>query len=122
MHMNKGFTLIEILVSLVVLAIGMLGLSRITITAINVNAANERRTIASTLMQDRMESIKQSGYSGATNASTTENYGYVPNYSAYKRVTTIALNTPVTNMKTVTVAVFWDHDKHSLSATTILAQ
>jgi type IV pilus assembly protein PilV len=122
MHKNKGFTLIEVLIAMVVLAIGMLGMSRITIAIINVNDANGRHTIASVLVQDCMESIKKSGYAGATNASSTEDYGNVPNYSAYKRVTTIASDTPAVNMKTVIVTVFWDHDKHSLSTTTILAQ
>lgn len=122
MHKNQGFTLIEVLVSLVVLAIGMLGLSHITIATVNVNAFNKRHTIASALVQDRMESIKKSGYAGATSASYAEEYGTIQNHNAYKRVTTIAFNTPGTNMRTVTVTVFWENDKHSLRATTILAQ
>src|SRR5262245_40587204 len=120
MRTNNGFTLIEILVALVVLSIGMLGLTRVTVTTVNVNSSNKRHTIASTLVQDRLERVKKSGYAGATNASYTEGYGTIQAYNAYKRVTTIALNTPAANMRTVTVTVSWENDSHSLSATTIL--
>jgi type IV pilus assembly protein PilV len=122
MRASNGFTLIEVLISIIVLSIGMLGLSRITVATINANSSNKRHTIASTLVQDRMESVKKSGYAGATNTSYTEGYNTITNYAAYKRVTTITLNSPAANMRTVTVTVFWQNDKHSLSATTILAE
>jgi len=119
---KSGFTLTEVLVSLVILSIGMLGLSRMTLGSININALNKNKNIASTLLQDRIENIKRSGYIGATSASSTENYGTLQGYATYKRVTSIAFNTPATNVKTVTVTVFWENDKRSLSATTLLAE
>jgi hypothetical protein len=53
------------------------------------------------------------------------NYQYTNtefDYSTYKCVTSVAANTPATNMKTVTVTVFWQNDRHALSAATILAE
>jgi len=131
-HQQDGFTLIEMLIALVVLAIGMLGTSRITVATVSVHTATERLAKASALLQDSLERIKQSGY-GSTNPGTvTDSYGSMSsyntyggttcNYSIYKRVTSIAADTPATNMKTVTVTVFWQNDHQALSASTILAQ
>ena len=129
---QHGFTLIEMLVALVVLSIGMLGMSRITVSTISVHATNERLAKASALLQDSMERLKKSGYAGATSGTVTDTYGSMVhyntytntefNYSIYKRVTSVAANTPATNMKTVTVTVFWQNDRHALSASTIVAE
>lgn len=121
-HNQHGFTLIEALVAIVVLAIGMLGSSRMTVSMITVHTANERLANASALLQDRMERLKESGYAGSATVSSTEAYGTIPQYSAYKRVTSVAVDTPATNMKTVTVTVSWQNDQHALNASTILAE
>jgi prepilin-type N-terminal cleavage/methylation domain-containing protein len=127
-----GFTLIEVLVALVVLSIGMLGMSRITVSTIAVHTANEHLAEASALLQDSLERIKKAGYASATAGTVTDPYhsmasystygGTTFNYSLYKRVTSVAAQSPATNMKTVTVTVFWQQDQQALSASTILAQ
>jgi len=132
LHTQHGFTLIEMLIAIVVLAIGMLGLARMTMATISVHTATERLARASALLQDSMERIKHAGYGGATPGTVTDAYGALSsystsggttfNYSSYKRVTSIVANTPATNMKTVTVTVFWQNDQQALSASTILAQ
>ena len=119
---DSGFTLIEVLVALVVLTIGVLGISQASLAVVKANANNERRTIAISLVQSRLESIKRAAYAGATTASSTENYGTIANYGGYRRVTSVAFNTPATNMKTITVTVSWEQNHHALSASTILAQ
>ncbi len=131
-HHQRGFTLIEVLIAIVVLSIGMLGTSRITVSTVSVHTANERLAKASALLQDSMERIKESGYGGANSGTVTDNYGSMSsyntygnttfNYSIYKRVTSVAANTPATNMKTVTVTVFWQNDRQALSASTIVAE
>jgi type IV pilus assembly protein PilV len=128
---QHGFTLIEVLVALVVLSIGMLGMSRITVSTVSVHTSNERLARASALLQDSMERIKRTGYGSANAGTVTDAYGLMSsynengttsNYGIYKRVTSIAADTPATNMKTVTVTVFWQNDRQALSASTILAQ
>ena len=132
-HKQHGFTLVEVLVALVVLSIGMLGMSRITVSTVSVHTANERLGKASALLQDSLERVKQSGYGGATPGTVTDDYGSNTlsnytyggttfNYSKYKRVTSVTANTPAANMKTVTVTVFWQKDQQALSASTILAE
>jgi hypothetical protein len=124
--------LIELLFALMVLSIGMfgmlratssmIGMSGATVSMMAVHTANERSAHAAALLQDRMETLKHSGYSGAATVSSTEDYGTIAQYSTYKRVTTVAVNTPAANMKTVTVSVYWQNDRHTLSASTILAE
>jgi type IV pilus assembly protein PilV len=131
-HHQCGFTLIEVLVAMVVLAIGLLGTSRLTVSTVSVQTANERLAKASALLQDSMERIKQAGYGGANPGTVTNNYGSMAsynmygnttfNYSLYKRVTFVAAQTPAANMKTVTVTVFWQQDQQALRASTILAE
>src|ERR1044072_6958736 len=124
-HHQRGFTLIEVLVAIVVLSIGMLGASRLTVSTVSVHTTNEHLAQASSLLQDSMERIKKSGYANTNPGTVTDDYGSdtlsnynpdnIPNagfdYSKYKRVTSIVANTPATNMKTVTVTVFWQKDK-----------
>jgi len=122
LHTQHGFSLIEMLIALVVLSIALLGMSRASVSMITVHTANERSAHASALLQDRMETLKHAGYSGAATVSSTEAYGTIPQYSTYKRVTTVAVATPAANMKTVTVTVSWQNDRHTLSASTMLAE
>jgi prepilin-type N-terminal cleavage/methylation domain-containing protein len=131
---QHGFTLMEVLVALVVLSIGMLGMSRLTVSTVSVHRANDRLAKASALLQDSMERIKHTGYSygGAVTNAVTNDYGSLSsyntyggttfNYSLFKRVTSVAAQSPATNMKTVTVTIFWQNDQQALSASTIIAQ
>jgi prepilin-type N-terminal cleavage/methylation domain-containing protein len=122
LHTQHGFSLIEMLIALVVLSIALLGMSRASVSMITVHTENERLARASALLQDRMETLKHSGYSGVATVSSTEAYGTISQYSTYKRVTSVAVDTPAANMKTVTVTIYWQNDRHTLSASTILAE
>lgn len=119
LHNNKGFTLLEILIAMVILSIGLLGMAALTGGIMRGNSFSNELTTATTLAQDRMEDIKRAGYSGAS--SLTENYNEISNFPLHKRVTSI-VDGPATDMKTVTVTVYWDSDAHSVVLKTILAE
>jgi len=51
---QKGFTLIEAMVAMLIVSIGLLAMANLLITAIRVNKANEVRLEASTLAQSTM--------------------------------------------------------------------
>ena len=55
----------------------------------------------------------------------TETYGTIEHYEDFKRVTTATPTDPGDpdpDMLTLTVAVYWNSDKKSVSATTIIVQ
>ena len=55
--MQAGFTMIELLVAVVILAIGMLGLAQLQITAIKTNAQSATSTAATALAQQIVEDV-----------------------------------------------------------------
>lgn len=109
---NKGFTLLELLIALAVLAIGLLGIAGMMISAIQGNAFGGKMSMAENLASQRLEFFKNLGYGsitreiglagcafGTSGASTcgagtaTENYGEVDcgnaTYSRFIRETTM---------------------------------
>src|SRR5919108_4982178 len=119
---TNGFTLIEILIATVIITVTSLGVASLTLGIIRGNSFSKRLTVATTLTQDHLENVKRLGYSNAGTAAGTENYGSIANYTGYKRVTSVTNNTPATNMKTINVTVYWDSDKHSANAGTIISE
>ncbi|MEW6002485.1 MAG: prepilin-type N-terminal cleavage/methylation domain-containing protein [Nitrospirota bacterium] len=59
---EKGLTLIEVLVAIVILAIGLLGVALMQYMAIGGNAFGREMQIATELGQERIEIIKSSNY------------------------------------------------------------
>jgi len=116
----SGFTLVELLVALTILAVGFLGVYSLGIGIIRANLSIDRLTTATTLAQDKLEQIRGLGYSAA--ASSTENYNSIATYPFYKRVTSVQVGTPAVGMKTVIVTVYWNSDANSVALTNYLAE
>ena len=55
---QKGFTLVEVMISMLVLAIGLLGLAPMMVTAMYGNAFSKEVTSSAFLAQDSMERLK----------------------------------------------------------------
>jgi prepilin-type N-terminal cleavage/methylation domain-containing protein len=130
-----GFTLVEIMISLVILSVGLLGLASQTLSVIKANSLSDQMTRATVLAEDKMEELKRLGYAHAqlqdtdsntadvstdiqtnpsfftnpdhSNTNPTSETGTVTLTSTPKRVWNVANNTPATGMKTVTVIVGW---------------
>jgi type IV pilus modification protein PilV len=121
---DKGFTLIEVLIAIIILSIGLLGMAALAVGIIKGNTFSNDLTEATTLAQDMMEDIQELGYNGTPSSDTTaiEAYGTIANYPYFKRVTETDLDNPVAGIKMVTVTTYWDSDSHSVELKTILVR
>lgn len=122
-HNSEGFSLLEVLVAMVILSIGLLTTAALTVGIIQGNGFNKKHTTATTLAREQMEDIRRRGYSGMPASGTiTEDYNTFTNYPSHKRVTETLADDPGSNMKTVTVTVYWDSDNRSVALQTILGR
>lgn len=123
---HRGFTLLEVLVTLVILEIGLLGTLALTTSVIRGNYFSKNITSATAIAQTQLEAVQREGYQNATTdkfptGAQAVNMGGV----SFTRTTTIAGDTPAANMKTVTVTVNWNEANNaarSVTLQTILAQ
>ena len=72
---QDGFSLIEVLIALVILAIGLLGLALFQTTAIKGNAIASKWTVATELAQDRLERFRHVDW---TTIQSSVPGGFVP--------------------------------------------
>jgi len=125
-HRQSGFTLIEIMIAMFVLAVGLLGAAGVVITVINGNALSKEITTATTLAQDKMEDIINLGYSGtpSSDTTTTEDYNSITYYPTYKRVADVDVDSPAAGMKTIEVKVefLWKDATRNVTLKTIVAE
>jgi type IV pilus assembly protein PilV len=129
---NSGFSLIETLLAVAILSIGMLATGALVVGIINGNSVAKHITIATTLAQDKMEDLRQSGYSGLSSidSTTTEDYDSIVNagdgssteYANYRRVTDVDVDAPDGGMKTVTISVYWRSGSNPASLKAIFAE
>ena len=68
---QEGFTLVELLITLVVLSIGLLGLAGFQTQMIHANSFSRDMTIANNIGTDLLEEAKEVGVSGIGNLFTT---------------------------------------------------
>ena len=105
---EKGLSLIEVLVAMVVLSLGLLGLERVHIAAIQANTIASRLTQGTTLAQDRAEQLMALPYDHAKLVNTTvdsnTDISIPEGYTISWKVDT---NVPSTGIKTISIDVTW---------------
>jgi type IV pilus assembly protein PilV len=110
---QSGFTLIEVMIALVILAVGLLALMTLQIVSIRANAFSSDMTYAGTLAQSRIEHLRNTAYDSI--APNTDFEYDDPDHHTYtsakgtsytvKRL--VEDNTPATDMKTITMKIEW---------------
>jgi type IV pilus assembly protein PilV len=115
---EKGFTLIEVVAGLIILAIGLLGIAAMQVTATKGGHFSNNVTQATILAQDKLEYLKNLSYSDSNLSSGQHNEGIISG-TIFSRVYHV-LEDAGNSMKTITVTVSWtDRGNHSISFPTI---
>lgn len=97
-----GFTLLEVLISIVILSVGLLGVAFMQVSGTRGNTVGREMSQASFLAQRQMESLIQQGYDSVGNGTTTSS-GFDISWNATEAVF-------LDDTKTVRLKVTWDKD------------
>lgn len=115
---ERGFTLIEVIAGLIVLAIGLIAIASMQITAIKGSAFSSHMTQAAILAQDQLEYLKNLPFDHPDLSSGNHDEGQIPN-TTFSRTYEVVEDTG-NSLKTITVTIQWyDHGKHNVSFSTI---
>jgi len=98
----RGFTLLEVLISIVILSVGLLGVAFMQVSGTRGNTVGREMSQASFLAQRQMESLIQQGYDSVGNGTSTSS-GFDISWNATEAVF-------LDDTKTVRLKVTWDKD------------
>lgn len=117
---SRGFTLIEIVVAIVMLAFGVLASASLTAALMASNRGVTNRTRAVETLRYKVEDLESVIYPQITNGNDTATIGGV----TFNRSWTVAANSPVANTKTITLTVTWTdrQGNHTITNQTIRGQ
>jgi type IV pilus assembly protein PilV len=134
---EEGFSLIEVLVALTILAVGLLSLALLQVTAIKGNAGASKSTIATDLAQTKLELFRRDAWAAIDNSTTTTfGVGTTPIYASvpsdagdnvtvrgtnFYRIWRVLQN-PTNSLKTITVWTCWQDDKGNWHSVMLVTQ
>ena len=118
---NDGLTLIEVLITLVILSVGLLALAGLQISAIKGNSNSKRMTMAVSIAEKKIEQIKNTSYTSIQSEPAQQ---FVEGGISFTRQVNVADNNPFQNTKKIDVTVTWkDGSKsHTIPLSTIISQ
>lgn len=103
---HQGFTLLEVIIAIFILACGMLSVAAMQSSALRATAGAYKATEATKRAQDRMELLLSLPYgddllSGGSHSDASSPPEYTINWNVEE-------NEPMNNMKKITVTVSWN--------------
>ncbi len=101
MRYKNGFTLLEVLLTIILIVAAFAVLSQAVSSGFFSAAENENDLVAVHLAQEKMEELRNKSYS----AVISETKAVVSGFSAFQRE--VIVTTPQTNLKQVNVIVYW---------------
>ena len=118
---DEGFTLIELMITLVVLSLGLLALAGLQVSAIKANAVSKRMTVATAVADATIEQLKDTPYANVISEAAT---AVTAGAMTFTRQVTVTANSPTANTKTIQVVVSWTQGTrtYTVPLTTIMSQ
>jgi len=136
---NDGFSLIEVLISLTILAVGLLGLALLQTTAIKGNEIANKSTVATELAQDSLEQFRRVAWANVLSQADTTAFDTTPTpiYTSlpgaagdsvtvrgttYYRIWRVDPNVATATLKTITVWCCWQDERGGWHNVMLVAQ
>ena len=115
---QHGFTLIETIISMFILAVALLGMSSMVFSVIRATEQSKEMTTATTLLQDKMENLRNTSISLLSTGTFSEPVSLGNITYLYQWV--ISTVGTVGNLKKISVTVNWTgRGAHEVKATTL---
>jgi prepilin-type N-terminal cleavage/methylation domain-containing protein len=111
---QEGFTMIEVMISIIILSVALLALAGLQIISIRGNAFGGTMTEAITLARDKIEDLKRDDWDNVITGEDIQ----VERGISYARNWAVQM---VGQTKEVTVIISWDNGNHQVSLGTTLA-
>jgi len=136
MRTEQGLTLIEMLVSILLLAIVALGSASLLTVTVHQNQLAHTRSLATNLAAERIELLTSQTYEPTSTAQAyrlpdevfdagppatfTSDYGTITGHEHFRRVMTLNYDVPVAGMLQVTTEVTWQDLKEGEKRHTLI--
>jgi type IV pilus assembly protein PilV len=106
---QKGFTLLEVMIAVFLLAVAIMGAASLTTSVIKSNSLSQTLTTATTLAKDKMEEQKAANFTALPTAGSPDyaTANGTVQASASGSYYTWTWGVAVTDPKTITVTVTW---------------
>jgi prepilin-type N-terminal cleavage/methylation domain-containing protein len=104
MRREEGFSLVEVLVALALIAGGLLAIATMSLTSLQSVDRSGEETTAMILGQQRIEWLRNQAYASSALAAGTTSETLTGDYSGYSRVTVIVDDVPIAGVKRLTVS------------------
>ena len=109
---QQGFTMVETLAAVFILTFVLLAVGSLVFSIMRSTTSSKEMTVATTLMQDKMEGLRNTGLSSLNSGNDTVHMGNIN----YLRQWVIAASG---NIRTITVDVTWNsRGAHAVTMTT----
>jgi type IV pilus assembly protein PilV len=122
---SGGFTLLEVMIALVILAVGLLGLTALQLTAVKSNSFSSEMTWATMRAQQQAEVLRNLSFTDAWLApgSTITLPPEISKGARYTISWTVSAdNVPATNMRTIAITVTWQSLRQGTASQTTAQQ
>ncbi len=102
---SRGFTLIEVLVAMALVAVSLLYLATMGVTSIRNVGRSTEQTTGVMLATQQMEWLRTQAYTSTSLNAGTTTTAFASPYAGFSRAVTIQDNVPDPGMKQVTIQV-----------------